>query len=93
MEKKELEVVKSKEASSNSNKEEKKHSVKNEAERFDINMRKITEDWAMNSKLHGVSNILRNPGFFLKIFWILCFLVCFGYCKLNYKKKKHKAIK
>ena len=78
MEKKELEVVKkSKEminSNSNSNKDENKHTVvEHEAERFDITMRKIAEDWAMNSNLHGISNIFRNPGFFLKIFWILCF--------------------
>lgn len=50
-------------------------------EKFDIKIKHIVEDGALNSKAHGLSNIVRNPKLFLKIIWTLGFLACGGYCK------------
>ena len=48
---------------------------------FNIKIKHIINDWALNSKTHGLSNMVRNPKFILKIFWFLCFIVSSGYCK------------
>ena len=48
---------------------------------FDLTMGKIVEDWGLNSKVHGASNIFRNPSKILKIFWIICLFASLGYCE------------
>ena len=52
----------------------------NTMESFNIRVKHIINDWALNSKTHGLSNMVRNPKFILKTFWLLCFLCSSGYC-------------
>lgn len=52
-------------------------------EKFDITFGKITEDWALNSKFHSLSNIARSPSKVLKAFWLFFLLVSLGYCKFK----------
>jgi hypothetical protein len=37
-------------------------------------------DWALFSKTHGVSNIIRLDSKLLKVIWMLCFLTSMIYC-------------
>lgn len=48
---------------------------------FDLTMGKIVEDWGLNSKVHGASNIFRNPSKILKVFWVICLFASLGYCE------------
>lgn len=55
--------------------------IEQKDEVFDIKIKHIFNDWALNSKTHGLSNIVRNRKIFMKFFWLICFLASFGYCK------------
>lgn len=43
-------------------------------------IRDIVEDWMLNTKTHGLSNIIRNHNVILKLVFSVCFLGCTCYC-------------
>lgn len=40
----------------------------------------VISEWSMVSTSHGLPNIFRNDNRLIKLFWILCTLVSWGYC-------------
>lgn len=49
-------------------------------EMTETSLRHFLKDWALNSKTHGLSNIVRSPNWPLRVIYIICFIICTGYC-------------
>lgn len=59
--------------------------------KFKIKLNNLIEtfkEWAQNSSLHGIPNLVRNIGKskFLQLLWILCILAAFCYGTLTLTK-------
>ncbi len=38
------------------------------------------KDWALNSKTHGLSNIVRTRNLIIRSIYLVCFMICSCYC-------------
>ena len=43
-------------------------------------LKETIKQWAVESRIHGISNIIISKSKILRIIWISCFLVSFSYC-------------
>lgn len=41
---------------------------------------KIVQDWMLNTKIHGLSNVIRNFNIPMKIIWCICLLLSSSFC-------------
>lgn len=44
------------------------------------NISEILKDWMLNTKTHGLSNIIRNENLILRIFFTACFMASCVFC-------------
>ena len=42
--------------------------------------KEILKEFAEHTSTHGLGNLCRTKSKYIRVLWILCFLVCFGYC-------------
>ena len=57
--------------------------ISNEERKSNVNKTNIKAtilDWSTSTTVGGFPSILRNKNYFLKLMWIVCFLLSSGYC-------------